>query len=202
MIYLRLPSSAIKSEVLELLVARLRAGQILVLPTDTIYGLSCLASQVSALQRLSRLKKRQPSKPFLILVSNLTMLRKYVFVSSAQASLLKKISSTETRPTTFIFRQRGLLPLELTAGLESIAVRLPKSKFLIKIIKKVQEPLVSTSLNLSGQKPIHDLQNLSSYFSRPQDYPDLVVDCGPPSELKASRLIDIRHPQQPLVLRK
>jgi len=92
------------------------------------------------------------------------------------------------------------LPRELTAGTSSLAVRLPKSEFLFKIITGVGQPIVSTSLNISGQKSLNNLNNLDNYFKKVR--PDLVVDAGRAKRVKPSKLVDLRNMTQIKILRK
>jgi L-threonylcarbamoyladenylate synthase len=188
--------------IIRLIAGSLRKGGVAVLPTDTIYGLSCLADDSRAIERIHSLKRRAARKPLIILVSSLAMLKKYVFLSKEQAVRLKKIWGPGTRPTTVIFRHRHLLAPELTAFSDSLAVRLPKSELLIKIVKASQKPLVSTSLNLSGEESIHDLARLSEIFPDSARRPDLVLDTGPSRRRKASRLIDLRRADKPVILRR
>jgi len=180
----------------------LGAGQVLVLPTDTIYGFSCRADDVAAIKHIFRIKQRDPKKALIVLVDSLEMLKKYTFVSRRQEEFLKKIWLVKNRPTTIILKSRGNLPRELNGGEDSLALRLPKSKFLIKIIKTLKKPIVSTSLNLSGHKNISDLGELMINFSNPRQYPDLVIDTGQCRRRRPSRLIDLRNIDQPLILRK
>jgi L-threonylcarbamoyladenylate synthase len=130
------------------------------------------------------------------------MLKKYVFVSHRQEIILKKIWASSVRPTTVILRRRNRLPRELTGNYDGLAVRLPKSKFLIKILDDIGRPLVSTSLNLSGQNNISTPKYLVDYFSKKGPLPDLVVDAGECRRRRPSRLIDLRDENNPLILRK
>jgi L-threonylcarbamoyladenylate synthase len=82
----------------------------------------------------------------------------------------------------------------------TISLRLPKSDFLIKIIRKVGAPLISTSLNLSGEKPLSNLNSLNKYFL-PSNQPDLIIDIGELKKAKPSKIIDWRF-NPPKVIRK
>ena len=201
MTYLRISPQEVKPAIVNLVAGSLKIGQVAVLPTDTIYGFSCLADDAAAIRRIYRLKKRAGDKPLIILVDSLAMLKKYVFVSARQARLLKQIWAG-SRPTTVILKHRGRLPRELSANSDGLAVRLPKSKFLIKIIRIVKKPLVSTSLNLSGKDNINNPKSLFHYFPEKHHRPDLVVDTGPCRRRRPSRVIDLRNEQLPLILRK
>jgi len=202
MTHLRLQDNNIKPAVVNLVAGSLKIGQVAVLPTDTLYGFSCLADNARAIRRIKRLKKSDPKKPLLVLVNNLAMLKKYVFLSPRQAEMLKKYWAPSARPTTVILKHRGRLPWELTGESDGLAVRLPKSKFLTKILETVKVPIVSTSLNLSGQESISDLRLLMQYFPEKKSRPDLVVDTGKCRRARASRLIDLRPAGGPLVIRK
>jgi len=179
----------------------LKKGRVLVLPTDTIYGLSCRADDKAAIKKIFRLKKRNSKSALLVLVNNLTMLKKYVFVSRRQEELIKSYWRG-ARPTTVILRHKGNLPKELTGISDGLALRLPKSKFLIKILDRVGVPLVSTSLNVSGEEAIPDLKNLAAAFPTAGQNIDLIVDTGRSHRRKPSRLIDMRGQGRPIVLRK
>ena len=187
---------------LKLIAGCLKKGKIVVLPTDTIYGLSCLATDLKALKKISRLKKRTAKKPLAVVVGGWPMIKKYVFVSGAQEKIMHRAWAQPGRATTFVLRHRGNLPLFLTAGSDGLALRLPKSNFLTKICMLAGAPLASTSLNLAGQEPIRNPQDISLYFKNPSQQPDLVVEAGLVRRRRASRLIDLREENRPIILRK
>jgi len=181
----------------------LQEGRILVLPTDTIYGLSCRADDKAAIKKILRLKKRDVMKTALVvLVGSLAMLKKYVFLSPRQEELLRRYWRNNKRPTTVILRHRNQLPHELTGSSDGLALRLPKSDFLIKILNRVGVPLVSTSLNISGEEPIYSLEEILDKFPSAGKDISLMVDAGRPRRRKPSRLLDLRGDGRPVVLRK
>jgi len=180
----------------------LKEGRILVLPTDTIYGLSCRADDKAAIKKIFFLKKRDPQTALIVLVSSLAMLKKYVFVSPAQEKIIRGYWRAGERPTTLILRHRGKLPKELTGISDGLAVRLPKNDFLIKILNRVGVPLVSTSLNIKGEEPIVDLKDIADHFPQAGRDIALAIDTGRPRRRKPSRLVDLRDAGQPLILRK
>lgn len=174
----------------------MKAGKVIVYPTDTIYGLGCLARDRRAVDRIRRLKKRDSDKPFLVLVSDFKMLAKYFQVDKKQRAYLKKIWPGKV---SVILEKKGALSGYVSGGLASVAVRLPKSGFLTKMINELGSPIVSTSLNLSGKPHLVSVSNLASYFGRIK--PDLIIDAG---ELKGkpSKLIDLRNLNDIKILRK
>ncbi|HTW96349.1 MAG TPA: L-threonylcarbamoyladenylate synthase [Candidatus Methylomirabilis sp.] len=186
----------IKKTDIKLIVDFLRKGKIIVYPTDTVYGLGCLATNKKAIGRIYRLKRRTKKKPLLVLIAGFKMLKRFFLVDKKQESFLRKIWPAKI---SVILNKKSALPEALTNGLSSAAVRLPKSKFLTKIIAAVGAPIVSTSLNLSGRKPLASANNLNNYFKKIK--PDLIVNAGPLTG-RPSRLIDLRDVCQPIILRK
>ncbi|MFZ2310860.1 MAG: L-threonylcarbamoyladenylate synthase [Patescibacteria group bacterium] len=196
--YLKLGSKEITNHDLNLIVDVLKKGGVIVYPTDTIYGLGCLASNSKAIKKIKAIKKREVSKPLLVLVSSLAMVKKYCHLSKNKESILKNIWQ-ETRPTSVILEHRNLLSNELVNKHDGLAVRLPKSDFLLKIVRRIKEPLVSTSFNLSGEPVLNRVDNLQFNWNK-NEAPDLIIDDGVLKN-KASRLLDLRG-DKVLILRK
>lgn len=186
--YLKVNPKKIISADLALIVKSLKNGEVIVYPTDTIYGLGCLANNSQAIKKIKKIKKRDESKPLLILVSSLNMAKKYCFVSKKQELILKKIW-VSTRPTSVVLRHRKLLAKELTPNCEGLAIRLPKSDFLRKMVKMARVPVVSTSFNLSGQPVLNQVDFLANKPISKKD-PELIVDGGILNN-QASKIVDL-----------
>jgi len=196
--YLKINSKKISKDEIDLIIDYFRRGKVIVYPTDTIYGLGCLATDNKAIKKIFKIKGREKKKPLLILVSNFKMLKKYCHISKEQGKYLKKVWKS-TRATSVILKKKRNLPWQLTGGQETVAVRLPKVKFLLKILRGVREPIVSTSLNKSGQKNLDSVRHLDNYFKKVKS--DLVVDAGV-IKSRPSRLIDVRDLDDIKILRK
>ncbi len=193
---LKIDLEKVTGEQIDLIVDYLKRGLVVAYPTDTVYGLGCDARNADAIKKINKIKGEKGNKPLLILISDFKMLKKYCFASPPQTDYLKKIWPG---PVTAILKRRPNLPKELTGGLNSLAVRLPKNDFLIKIINEVGFPIVSTSLNKKGDKPLRNPQNLEKHFKY---LPDLAVDAGEYEKTKPSRLIDLRDVKNIKVIRK
>lgn len=192
----------IKDSDIELVVDNLKQGKTIVYPTDTVYGLGCLAMNKQAINKVFKIKKIKPPRSLIVLVKSYCMLHDLCYVSKAQEKYIRNIWPPTTKdaqdknykylkqPTTFILKSRGSLPKEILGKDGSVAVRLPKNEFLIKILKKVNQPLVSTSLNITGKPTLASLDSVDKYFSGNQ--PDLIIDAGKIKKIKPSRIIDLR----------
>lgn len=180
------------------LVARLNLAEVLMLPSDTIYGLSCRADKLSSVRKIFAIKKRNKNNPMIVLVSSISMAKKYCFINSRQREVLKKIWS-EKRPTSVLLRHRGLLPKEVTASSPYLAVRLPKSDFLRKIIRALTVPIISTSANLSKEEVLDDNSAWHKFKTEPR--PNLILFGGKNAKL-VSRLLLLREDASQEILRK
>ena len=196
--YLKINLKKIAKDEIDLIVDYFKRGKVIVYPTDTIYGLGGLATDKKAIKKIFKIKGRIEKKPFLILVNSFKMLKKYCWVSRKQEKYLRK-TWRGARAVSVILRKKRNLPYELTGGQETIAVRLPKSEFLLKILSGINQPIVSTSLNKSGHKNLDSVSHLDNYFKKAK--PDLVVDAGV-IKARPSRLIDIRDIGDIKILRK
>lgn len=175
----------------------LTEGGVILYPTDTIYGFGCLATDKKAIGKIYRIKKKDKLKPLLILVSSLSMAKKYCRISKRHEVYLK---NNWPGPLTAILDSRGLLPEILTGNSaeNGLAVRLPDNGFLVGLIRRIGVPLVSTSANLSGEKPVTKAE---SFRSPQKPAIDAIIDGG---ELKgkASRIVDIRDMDDIIILRR
>ncbi len=172
------------------IITYLKQEKIVVIKTDTIYGFSALASSQKAVEKIAKIKKRKAFKSFIILVSSINMVSRFGHVNSWQREKIKQFKESK-RPVSFILKSKSKLAKSVE-GRESLAMRLPKSDFFIKIIKRLGEPLVSTSFNFSGQKLL-DVNQCSQVFKNKKYQPDLVINSGKNKNSKASRLVDISN---------
>lgn len=140
---------------------RIQAGEIVVLPTDTIYGLSCDALNRSAVERIFDIKDRGTHFALIVLVGDVSQLALLgMYPNEVETSLITKywpgpltIALTTNRPD-----------LEhIHRGLDSITVRMPAHDELLAILKETG-PIISTSANISGQPPAQSIAEAIQYF--------------------------------------
>lgn len=150
--------------------AALRAGQIAAAPAEGVYGYCADPFNPAALQALIALKQRNPAKGFIMLVSNPYQLAAVANLASPQPAVAKAIATyfpfddSPQLPTTLILpAAQGLNPAltgaHSASGHPTVAVRAPTCAYMREYLQAFGGPLVSTSLNLSGQPPAtHALQ--------------------------------------------
>ena len=138
----------------------LEDGKLIIIPTDTVYGISCDATNTKAIKKVNEAKERKDAKPLLILVSDEEMLKKYTKdITPFEEEVMHKFMPGKL---TMLFKKNELLSDELTAGSPYIAIRIPDYKELLELIKKFNKPIISTSANITGSDVVASLDNLES----------------------------------------
>ena len=138
----------------------LRNGGLISLPTDTIYGFSCLATDNSAISRLCKMKNRDDGKQFILLVSKNFDLCKLLDLSAKNCEFIDKHTPANL---TMIVNKNKDIQLADIFELPTLAVRIPDNDFLQSILDKVGF-MVSTSCNLQGEPFINDYEGIMSVF--------------------------------------
>ncbi len=148
----------------------LTRGGIILYPTDTIWGIGCDALNESATDRIFDLKQRPRHKPLILLVSSITMLKRYVHQVHPR---LETLLSFHRRPLTVIYPDPNRLPDFAKGPDGSVAIRVTKDCFCRNLIKELDRPLVSTSANFSDDPAPEHFGSISSDLITKVDY---VVD--------------------------
>ncbi len=150
------------------LVNILNNSGIAVIPTDTVYGLVGDATNENVIKRVFIIKKRENSKPLLILISNFDMLKKYVKnISSLELGIINKFWPG---PLTIIFQNKKNLSDVLTANKSEIAIRMPNDERLLDLINKLDKPIIATSANIAHKKTITSIDLLEDKIKNNVDY--------------------------------
>ncbi|AHB36802.1 L-threonylcarbamoyladenylate synthase [Spiroplasma apis] len=130
----------------------LKKNEIIILPTDTIYGLSSIVNADNA-QKINELKQSDLTKPLIILVSNLKQASKLIEMNDDVENYLMS-----DYPTTVIAKS-------LKNKQSTIAIRVVKRKDIKTIIDNVG-PIYSTSVNVSGQNPLSEKSELFTFLGK------------------------------------
>lgn len=173
-----------RNVVLEELADSLREGKILVLPTDTVYGLVCDVTNKKAVERLFKIKNRDINNPIPVFVRDLEMARQYVLIDKEQEVFLNKVWPGKT---TAVLKRSG----KEIYGVEedTLALRVPNYKLINDFLKIIDFPVSGTSANVSGMGSVTNVKYLLEQFK--EERPDIIVDGGELGENKASTIIDL-----------
>ena len=164
----------------------LENGGIVILPTDTVYGLSADCLNEEAIRKIYKLKHRNYSKACCVLVSNIKMIEEITEgISKKEENIINRFFPGAL---TIILEKNEKIPQIVTAGLDTIGIRMPDNNFLLDLITELGRPIVTTSLNLAGEESIVNLEKLSSAF---KDNVDLIIDGGETKKKLASTIIRV-----------
>ena len=181
---------------LEDVVTALKAGEIVIIPTDTVYGLAALAHSAEALQRVFIAKGRSENKPLIVGVANLDQLQTVVFSFPESAQKLAK--EFWPGPLSLVLPKHDSIPEMVAAGGKTVAVRIPNNPIALAILEKTG-PLVLTSANLSGNEELPNTAEAAVEQVGLQC--SFVVDAGPSPTNIASTVVDLTA-VPPTVLRE
>jgi L-threonylcarbamoyladenylate synthase len=189
-----------QEKVLQKAVRVLKKGGVIAYPTDSSYGLGCDPENTKAVNRIYKIKKRRISQPFLMVAANKKIVEKYARFSPRARKMARHFWPG---PLTVVFQIKPKIkisPRLVKKG--SAAFRVPKNEFLLKLLKKLKKPLVSTSANISFiQKPIYDGAEVIKTFSEIKYKPDLILDAGRLPKVFPSTVVDLSA-GRPKILRE
>jgi L-threonylcarbamoyladenylate synthase len=146
--------------------ARLRRGELVAFPTETVYGLGANALDAHAVAKIFAAKGRPPDNPLIVHVSDEKMLRRVVSrVPAAAKALMRKFWPG---PLTLILSKKSSVPSLVTAGLPSVAVRMPEG-VARDLVAAAGVPIAAPSANLSGRPSPTTARHVA------EDFPDVFV---------------------------
>lgn len=171
-------------------------GGIIIFPTDTVYGLGCDATNENAIKKIFKIKNRQNNKPVSIIVRDIEMAKKVAFI---EARLERALNLIWPGPVTVILYKRHKLPDVLTAGKETIGLRIPDYKLTHWLSENMGRPYVATSANLSKEPATTKISQVLKYFDKNYLKPDLVLDAGDLKYSEPSTVLDLTSPKPKIV---
>ena len=137
-------------------------GEIIVYPTDTLYGMGVDATNKKAINKLNQLKGR--ISPLSIIVNSEGMIKKYI---DLKFSFNEDLNKYLPGPFTILLNNfNNILPEELSQGTNKIGIRIPKSSFILKVVKNINRPIVTTSVNYHNMKPLNNVDMINKQFNK------------------------------------
>lgn len=180
---------------LEKAAALLRRGEIVAFPTETVYGLGANALDENGVKKIFLAKGRPGDNPLIVHVSQVDQLMPLVKEIPEKAYILMK--KFWPGPLTLIFPKSDLVPREVTAGLDTVAVRMPEHPVALRLIEKAGVPVAAPSANLSGRpSPTEGRHVLSDLNGKVP----LILDGGETQVGLESTVLDLTV-DPPLILR-
>lgn len=169
-------------------------GEIIVYPTDTLYGLGADVFNKKAVKKVFEIKKRSFDQPISVAVSCIEDLEKIAFVDER---VRKIIDAFLPGSLTLVLKKKKIIPDIVTADFNNVAIRIPDNKIALELLS-IFGPLTCTSANIHNQKTPSVISDISMQF-KPGDI-SVYIDDGK-LEDKPSAIIDLTH-DTPKILRK
>jgi L-threonylcarbamoyladenylate synthase len=173
----------------------LRNGGLVIAPTETFYGILADARSRKAIERLVQLKERDYGNPIPLIAGDV------IVVNSAAAALPRRFKTLTEEfwpgPLTLVLKAAKGFPDGITAGTETIGIRIPDQSTALDLAKFYRGPLTATSANLSGKPPARQVKELDEELVQAVD---IVIDGGWTHGGQPSTVLDLTR-KPPVILR-
>jgi L-threonylcarbamoyladenylate synthase len=138
----------------------LRNGQIIVYPTDTLYGLGADIFNDDAVKKIFKIKKREKNNPLSIAVANIKELEKIAVVDDKTRCLIRTFLPGKL---TIVLKKKSNVTSLVTGGLDKVAIRIPNNEIALDLLSNFG-PLTATSANIHGKKPPVNINDINIQF--------------------------------------
>jgi L-threonylcarbamoyladenylate synthase len=179
----------------------IKKGKLVIIPADTAYALSTNALDEKAIKKVYDVKNRNPKEPIHIFINSVQSAENYSFISENQKKVMNRFLPG---PYTFILKKKDIIPSLLTAGMDTIGIRIPDNEFITLLCNYCETPFTATSANKSGLPTIYSIHDIiqqygeeaiTKHFSNIVENDDYILG-------ETSTIIDIIDINEPKILRK
>lgn len=174
------------NDILKQAIDDINRGKVICIPTETVYGLVCDATNPKAVDLIYQLKGRDNKTPLAIFVKNINDAANFGIITDVAKRMFENFCPGAI---TIIVKQNStnFLAPNVAKDLDTIAIRIPDNKICQDILNGLDHPIVATSANPSGQPAATDFEKAVSYF---KNKIDVIVDGGKCQMQQASTIVD------------
>ena len=170
---------------------------VVIFQKDTVYGIGCNCLSEIAIEKIYNLKNRPENKPINVLTDSIEKISK--IAKSLNEKEKELITNYMPGALTLILDKKACLPKRLTAGLDTVGVRIPKDDIALKILSTVDCPLATTSANISGEKEGIEIRDFQEVFAGKVD---IIIDGGPTKIQIPSTIIRVEDDKKLNIIRE
>lgn len=163
----------------------LKKGGVVVYPTETLYGIAVRALDKGAADKVFEIKGRPKNMPIPVLLRDIDMLGTVAEFNEKATELARKYWPGAL---TIIVKEKGVLPEVITAGTGKVAVRISRNSFVQSLFEHFDEPITSTSANISGGGNLTLIEDIKKAF---EGKVDLIIDSGNIPSSLGSTIVDV-----------
>ena len=180
-------TNKINEDELKIVTQALNEGKLIVFPTETVYGIAGNGLTLSVVNNLYQAKKRDYSKPFTLMVNDITKIKDIAYVSENEEKVIKKFMPG---PITLILKKRDCISNLATASRDTVGVRIPDHAIALSILKSIDYPLATSSANISGRANNSDIEDIINDLA---NYVDVFIKGNISNNLLASTVVEIKN---------
>lgn len=174
----------------------IQEGGIVIFPTETVYGIGVNGLNETAIKKLYEVKQRPINKPISLLVNSIEMIEKVAKdITEIEYDLIKRFLPG---PLTIVLKKKDIVPDIVTAGFDTIGIRMPENEIALKLIEYAGVPIATPSANISGRPSGTNLKAIMKDFNDKVDY---FIDGGISKIGVASTIVQVVN-DNPYILRK
>lgn len=166
----------------------LEAGRLVVIPTETVYGIACNANNMEAVKKIYNIKRRDYGKPLLIHIGNKNDVYKYL--KKVDGHIKSLIERFWPGPLSIVSDKKESVPYYITNGSEKVGIRCINNKLTQIILNKCKFPVVATSANISGYEDCYNINQIVNQF---KNNIDLYIDNGELKNNIPSTVIEVNN---------
>lgn len=160
----------------------LQSGGVIIYPTDTLYGIGGDATSEAVVKKIHKIKRTSQKKPLSVMMASIDMAKEFCQIEQEQEKELMKLPG----PYTFLLKQKTK-KLAASDG-EKLGIRIPENEFCRMLCQRFQKPIVTTSANITKQKPPTTIEEVDKSIL---EAVDLAIDGGKTKHKKPSTIIDL-----------
>ena len=179
------------------MVASAKNGELILFPTDTVYGIGGLAFSNSVMEKLKRLKPDRDAKPTAVLIDNIIRMSQ----CAGDVPGRKVVALAEAYwpgPLTLVWKMSNAIPEQFQTKDHSLGYRVPNHAFLLDVLRELENPIWATSANLPGQPAPRFYSEVKEPVIK---MCDLVIKSPAFPEGKSSAVVDVRG-REPVIIRE
>lgn len=185
----------LNNEMIEKAGVIIRSGGLVAFPTETVYGLGANALDTDAAKKIYEAKGRPSDNPLIAHISNKSQVDVLAKNVSDKAKIL--MDKFWPGPMTLVFEKKDIVPMGVTGGLQTVAVRMPDNEIALKLIEASGVPIAAPSANSSGRPS----PTLASHVLEDMDGRiDMIIDGGQVNIGIESTIVDMTC-EPPMILR-
>ncbi len=145
-------------------IAALKQNQVIVYPTEAVWGMGCDPQSKVAVEHLLTIKHRPVEKGLILIAANFEQVEKYVDITKLSEEIKQQVFESWPGPVTWLLPCSELTPSWISGGSELVAVRVTEHPTVVALCNDFGSAIVSTSANLTGQPTCQNLAQLQTLF--------------------------------------